>query len=306
MEQTLDEKTATNRIKKRNGFIALILSLFLPGLGQIYNGQAKKAFLFFSLFLILPLLFGQTRLITFFYGFITLFIIELILRVYVIIDSVKTARRLNEYVLKPFNTWYYHLLIATGMLAISIIFDTRTLLGIQTFKIPTTANNPILQAGDWAVADMRAYENKLPEYGDIVVYLMADGSYYNFRVVGRPKDLIEINNNVVSINGRKSGVNFIGEMVNENMPVLAFEERFPNGHTHVIYTFKQPYDSTKTNIKNIAVPTGYYFLLGDNRDNAVDSRYVGFIHKDQIEGQIIYSYWGAKGVKRMNVDFRGK
>ena len=90
------------------------------------------------------------------------------------------------------------------------------------------------------------------------------------------------------------------------MAVVEFEEELPNGHKHLIYKLKTPYDSTKTNIKNIVVPSDSYYLLGDNRDNAADSRYEGFISKDRIKGRIIYSYWGRTGTKRINIDFTDK
>ncbi len=48
MESTIDEQQATDTIKPRNAFVAFSLSLILPGLGQIYNGQQKKAILFFA------------------------------------------------------------------------------------------------------------------------------------------------------------------------------------------------------------------------------------------------------------------
>jgi signal peptidase I len=90
------------------------------------------------------------------------------------------------------------------------------------------------------------------------------------------------------------------------MPVVEFEEELPNGHKHLIYKFKQPYDSAKTNFKDIAVPSDSYYLLGDNRDNAADSRYEGFVSRDRIKGRIVYSYWGRTGTKRMNIDFTDK
>jgi len=156
------------------------------------------------------------------------------------------------------------------------------------------------------VADMRAYKNNEPNYGDIVVYSRPDGQIYTFRVVGRPNDNIELIDNIVSINGKPSKVKFIKETTNDEMPIVEFEEELPNGHKHLIYKFKQPYDSTMANIKNIVVPSNSYYLLGDNRDNAADSRYEGFISKDRIKGRIIYSYWGRTGTKRMNIDFTDK
>lgn len=306
MEQTTDEHPTTIPTKPRNGFIAFLLSLLLPGLGQVYNGQPKKAIIFFGLLLFFPLVFGLTRGSTFFYGLFSLLIIEIALRIYIIIDGVKNAKRQREYFLKPYNTWYYHLLIAIGMLAILMVYDTSTVLGIQTFKIPTTANNPTFQLGDRLVADMKAYKNNEPDYGDIVVYSRPDGQIYTFRVVGRPNDSIELIDNIVSINGKPSKATFIKETTNDEMQVLEFEEELPNGHKHLIYKFKVPYDSTKTNIKNIIVTSDSYYLLGDNRDNAADSRYEGFISKDRIKGRIIYSYWGRTGTKRMNIDFTDK
>ncbi|MEL6626184.1 MAG: signal peptidase I [Bacteroidota bacterium] len=205
--------------------------------------------------------------------------------------------------LKPYNTWYYHLLIAVGMIASLSIFDIGKVLGIQTFKIPTTSNHPTLQMGDQVVADMEAYQDHGPDYGDLVVYSRPDGQIYTFRVVGLPKDQLALTDNIVTINGQPSKATFIKETTQDGFPVLEFEEELPNGHKHLIYTFKQPLDSTKTHIKHIIVPSDRYYLLGDNRDNAADSRYEGVIHKDSIKGQIIYSYWG-QSMDRINVDFR--
>lgn len=306
MEQTMDEQPITIPTKPRNAFIAFLLSLLLPGLGQVYNGQPKKAIIFFVLFLLSPLIAGLTRGTTFFYGLLSLFVIELAFRIYIIVDGVKNAKRQKEYVSKPYNTWYYHILIAIGMLAIILVYDTSTVLGTQTFKIPSGSNNPTFQIGDWLVADMRAYKNNEPDYGDIVVYSRPDGQIYTFRVVGRPNDNIELIDNIVSINGKLSKATYIKETTNNQMPVVEYEEELPNGHKHLIYKSKTPYDSTKANVKNMVVPPNSYYLLGDNRDNAADSRYEGFINKDRIKGRIIYSYWGQTGTKRMNIDFTDK
>ena len=191
------------------------------------------------------------------------------------------------------------------MLAIFFVNDTSTVLGIQTFKIPTTSNNPTFQVGDWLVADMKAYRNNEPDYGDIVVYSRPDRQIYTFRIVGLPNDNIEIIDNIVTINDKPSKATFVKETLNDDIPVFEFEEEFPNGHKHSVYKFKQPYDSNMTNIKNIIVPPNSYYLLGDNRDNAADSRYEGFISRDRIKGRILYSYWG-RTTQRINIDFTDK
>jgi signal peptidase I len=306
MEQSTEEQPETISIKPRDGLIAFLLSLLFPGLGQVYNGQPKKAILFFSLLLIFPLVFGITRGTTFFYGLLSLVLIEIALRIYIIIDSVKNAKRQKEYIIKSYNTWYYYLLVAIGMFIILKVYDISTVLGTQTFKIPTNSNNPTIQVGDLLVADMRAYNNNEPDYGDIVAFSKPDGLIYNYRVVGRPNDKLELIDNIVTINGRPSTATFIKEVIEDEIPVAEFEEELPNGHKHLIYKFKHPYDSTKTNIKDIIVPPDSYYVLGDNRDNAADSRYGGFVKKDRIKGRIIYSFWGRAATKRMNIDFRDK
>lgn len=74
--------------------------------------------------------------------------------VYIIIDGIRYAKRQKDYVLKLYNTWYYHLLIALGMLTIVMLYDINAVLGIQAFKVPAASNNPTLQVGDLLVADL--------------------------------------------------------------------------------------------------------------------------------------------------------
>src|SRR5690606_2077813 len=113
------------------------------------------------------------------------------------------------------------------------------------------------------------------EYGDIVVFTASDGEMRTYRVVGLPNDKLELNNNIVTINGIQSRVTFVKDTTlnEEDIPVSEFIEEFPNGQKHSIYKFQLPYDDAKTTIKDIIVPAGHYYLLGDNRDNALDSRY---------------------------------
>ena len=305
MEKTLDEETLGPITKQRKAFIAFLLSLVLPGLGQVYNGQPKKAAVFFGLLIFFPLLFDLTSAAAFFYGLATLLFIEIVLRIYIIIDGVKNAKRQKEYILKSYNTWFYYLLIAVVMFAILWALDARSVLGMRTFELPSPSNNPTFQVGDWVVADMRAYKNKELAYGDMVVFNSSEGQIWTFRVIGLPNDKLELNDNIVTINGKPGKVTFIKDTMNDGVSVSEFIEELPNGHQHHIYKFKQPYDSTKTTIKDIVVPTGNYYLLGDNRDNAADSRYNGFIKRQDILGRIIYSYWG-KTSDRININFRDK
>ncbi len=304
MEHLLDENTIPP-IKPRSGWVAFSLSLLFPGLSQVYNGQPKKAVLLYGILLLFPFIFGLTRCTTTFYGLLSLFTIELITRVYITVDAIRHANKQKEYILKSYNTWYYYLLIVIGMVTISLLYNITDILGTQTFKIPTISGHPTIQEGDWVVADLRAYQNTSPDYGDIVVFTKPDGQIYTFRIVGLPNDNIEVKDNSVIINGNLAKTTFIRKTLSEGLPALEFEEELPNGHKHSIYKFETSLVGKKSTITNVLVPPNSYYLLGDNRDNAADSRYGGFVNENDINGQIVYSYWG-ESIDRINIDFRDK
>jgi signal peptidase I len=306
IEQNVEQQVVAPAVKPRNGFIAFVLSLLLPGLGQIYNGQFKKGIFIFVSILLVPFLFGITRGTTYFYGLLGFVVIAIAWRIYALVDAVRHARKQKGYVPKPYNTWYYHLLIAAGMFAVLMLYDQRAILGTQTFRIPTTSNNPTFQVGDCVVADLRTYDNSDPDYGHFVIFLRSDGQMYMFRVVGLPGDVLELNGNIVTVIGKTGGAKFIQEAMDDQFPAEELEEVLPNGHKHHLYRRKHPFDGTMANIENITVPPNSYFVLGDNRDNALDSRYEGFVSRERIKGRVIYSYWGSDGFTRMNINFKDK
>jgi signal peptidase I len=287
----------------RNPLIAFLFSLALPGLAQVYNGQIIKGILFFLFSILVPVLFGIFRAANTFYGFAILVTIELFFRIYVLIDGVVVAKRLKNFVPKPYNTWYYHLLIVLGVIVIFWFYDTRAVIGVQTNIIPSPANEPTIQIGDRVITDLHAYDNQQPSYGDIIVYTNDKGIQYGFRVAGLPNDTIDIEQHIVSINGKKSKTTFIEEAITDQYEVNEFEETFYNGQKHLIYKNKETIDTAVANMKNIIVPPNSYFVLGDNRDNASDSRYEGFVKRNQIIGRVVFSYWG-KSKDRINIDFR--
>jgi signal peptidase I len=303
----MKEKTQHTITKPRSGFIAFLLSLVTPGLGQIYNGQPKRGIVFFILLLSFPLVLGLIRLTTSFYGLVVLLVIYLIIHISVIVDAILQAKRQKDYQPKKYNTWYYLLFIAIGMLTVWWFYHTASVpvLGTQTFVIPTNSQLPTIQVGDYVVVDKQYYNNEKLDYGHIVVFQRPKGESWSFRIVGLPNDKLEIVDNMVTINGIPSKYMLIGETFFDGTPVTEFEEELPNGHRHRIYKYKQLNTSTKTTLKDIIVPSDNYYLLGDNRDDAKDSRYIGTVSRNKILGRVIYSFWG-QSTDRINIDFRDK
>ena len=179
-------------------------------------------------------------------------------------------------------------------------------MGVKSYNLPVTSNEPTIKIGDKIIADLKAYNDIKPNYGDIVIFQKKDSiNPWVYRIVALPNDKIEIQNNFLIINGEKCKTSFIKETKIQEFDVIEYEEELPNGHKHKIYTFKKPFEDNENYEHEIIIPKKSYYLMGDNRDNAMDSRYIGIIKEDEIKGKVVFSYWG-KTNDRINIDFRNK
>jgi signal peptidase I len=295
-----------NKSKPRNPILVFFLAFLFSGFGQVYNGQIKKGLIFLLITFIIPFILGFTRIGVFFHGFLTVIIIDLSFRIYVIYDAVKNAKKLKNYKLKSYNTWYYYLIIFIGIIIITCFYDYNSAVGVKSYKIPTSSNEPTLNVGDKVVGDLRAFNDIKPNYGDIVVFQKKDSlNPWVYRIVALPNDKLAIKNNFLIINGKKCKTSFIKETKSDEFDVNEYEEVLPNGHKHKIYTFKNLFDDNKNAVNEIIIPANCYYLIGDNRDYAMDSRYIGVIEREEIIAKVVFGYWG-KTNDRININFRDK
>lgn len=292
--------------KPRNRFVAFLLAVLFTGMGQIYNGQLKKGLLFFSIDITLPFEFGMIRTGTFFTGFMLVVVFDIGFKLYTIYDAVKTAGRLKSFTPKSYNTWYFHLLFIIGISTVVYFYDYTVVAGVKSFSVSSNAGEPTLQPGDRVIADLWAYHNAKPEYGDIAVFQKKDSLHpWIYRIVGLPNDRIAITDNFLTINGTKCAVRSLGATKSAGLDALEYEETLPNGHKHRILTFKAPNTIDKSNVPEFRIPNGSYFLMGDSRDNAMDSRYIGVIREEELVGKLSFVFWG-KEKNRINVDLTNK
>lgn len=213
---------------------------------------------------------------------------------------------LKNYILKPYNSWFYYLTIIIGIVTTTWFYDYNSIVGVKSYSIPTTSNEPTIKVGDKVVGDLNAFDETKPNYGDIVIFQKKDSlNPWIYRIVGLPNDKLKIENNFLVINGKKCKTSFIKETKSEVFDVNEYEEELPNGLKHKIYTFKKQFEENKNSITEINIPANSYFLIGDNRDNAMDSRYIGVITKEEILAKVVFGYWG-KTNDRINIDFRNK
>ena len=212
-------------------------------------------------------------------------------------------------------------IIKTVVFALLIAFVLRVLL-FQPFTIPSASMEPNLYEGDYIVVSKWSYgyskyssglpvnlplgEGRVfgrdPNRGDIVVFKLPRDNKTDYikRVIGLPGDTVQMIANKLYINGQPVQ----DAEVRSTQVVEAFgpqgatisRETLPNGKTFTTQDFGPGGDVDDTPL--YMIPAGHFFMMGDNRDNSVDSRYsretgVGLVPAENLVGkaQIIMFSW---------------
>lgn len=186
---------------------------------------------------------------------------------------------------------YAEALIVAVILALII----RTFV-VQAFKIPSESMLETLQVGDHLLAnkfvygikipftDKYIYEGADPKHGDIVIFKYPNDPSIDYikRVIGVPGDVIEVRDKQLYRNGT---------------PVKEAYIRFsdPDGR-----------EPLRDNYAPVTVPQGKYFVMGDNRDNSLDSRFWGFVDKNAIRAKAWRLYWSWGGLNDIRWSRIGK
>ena len=208
--------------------------------------------------------------------------------------------------------------IKTIFFALLIAFVLRVVL-FQPFTIPSASMEPNLYEGDYIVVSKWSYGYskhsipfsppifdgrilaRSPERGDTVVFKLPrdDRTDYIKRLIGLPGDRIQMVANVLHINGQpvRDVVVSGADVTNMyGMPIVRMRETLPGGKTITIQDFGPGNDLDDTPV--FEVPAGHYFMMGDNRDNSIDSRVeqsqgVGLVPEENLIGkaEIILFSW---------------
>ena len=182
---------------------------------------------------------------------------------------------------------------------ILLLFGTTTL--VQAFVIPTGSMEDTLLVGDHLLVDKLAFApggsvttNLLPysdvHRGDIIVFRYPIDIKQTFvkRVMGVAGDHIRLENKKVFLNGHLLNEPYV---VHKLDYIDSYRDNFPADPNTPLYPPAQV--MLEHNVKNgeVIVPPGYFFAMGDNRDQSLDSRYWGFVPRENIIGKPLIIYW---------------
>ena len=192
---------------------------------------------------------------------------------------------------KPLWREYGEALFVALILALVI----RTFV-VQAFKIPSESMVKTLLVGDHLLASKFSYGIKIPfthSYiykgddpvkGDIIIFEYPNDPSVDYikRIVGTPGDTIEVRNKQLFRNGE------------------AVKESF------VRFTEPDRIQPVRDNFGPVTVPADKYFVMGDNRDNSMDSRFWGFVDRSAIRAKAWRIYWSWGGLGDIRWDRIGK
>lgn len=182
---------------------------------------------------------------------------------------------------------------------IVLLFSATTL--VQGFVIPSGSMEDTLLTGDHVLVDKLAYASPGPiskyvlpyeqvKRGDIIVFRSPADLNMNLvkRCMGVPGDRIKLVNKQVRLNGRKLDEPYAAHTSGR---IDNYRDNFPAEPD--LQVSEGGRDMLEHHVENgeVVVPPGNYFAMGDNRDDSLDSRYWGFVPRDNIIGKPFLIYW---------------
>ncbi len=213
---------------------------------------------------------------------------------------------------------YFESFVVTIVLA---LFGTTFV--VQAFKIPTPSMEDNLLVGDHLLVNKFVYGHPggwlkplLPfqrvRHGDVIVFRYPEdpSKHYVKRAIGLPGDRIRMQNQRLYRNGKLVAEPYVFHKrpgrndveIRDTFPLSEDQiNRFADYNQardiHLAYRYFKEF----TDGRDVVVPPGRYFAMGDNRDNSADSRYWGFVPRKNIVGRAFIIYWSFETGPRQHL-----
>ncbi|MFM9961931.1 MAG: signal peptidase I [Planctomycetaceae bacterium] len=273
-ETTQRHETSHARIP----WLASSMSMCWPGLGQIYCGRVGRGLIQLGLFGLFGPSMGTFLIATMIPSLVLfggcLWGVLVIVAYWSAVDAKRIAKspECQDYSLRDYNrpAVYVFLMLPSIPYALMLAFLLRASV-LEAFVIPTSSMAPTLIPGDRILTNKLGISTRTIHRGDVIVFRNPENRRQTFvkRIVGLPGDTVEVTERELLINGEVQ--HRLSESATPNQP---------------------PKVSKQT------VPTGSYFVMGDNRDLSRDSRNFGFLSHGEITGVVTYLYWPSKSWSR--------
>ena len=207
--------------------------------------------------------------------------------------------------------------LSLGLLVLAICAFKSTF--VMNYTVPTGSMKPTIEPGDKLIVNKMAYDFRIPftkirlfeygtpERGDVIVFECPYDKSITFvkRLVGKPGDLLEVQNGFVKINGEPLKISVQDQ--SEIIRILYDGGTYTETLGDKSYTVRRVPVRMNIPAVSVRIPEGHYFAMGDNRDESADSRSWGFVPKENIWGKAKFVYfsfeWPTFRWERIGISF---
>ena len=190
--------------------------------------------------------------------------------------------------------------------SVAVFLVTRALV-VEMYKIPTPSMQSTLMVGDFLVVNKMVFgpeipftHLRLPAYrqpgrGDVIVFKWPSDRSINFvkRVVGVAGDTLLMHHGLLQRNGVALSESYVTHSA-ADADMSADEFRWQRDYLVKSAQARESYWPSRNNWGPIVVPPHDLFVLGDNRDNSLDSRYWGFVPDSLVRGRPMFVYFSYR------------
>jgi signal peptidase I len=265
-----------------------LLSLVVPGLGQVYAGAWGLGVALYVVAIAIDFSsLAFTRLVPPTPGALSAVATGLLIfRSAVAIDAVRRVRSRPMTAPRPWyrSTWLAAVVMIAIGIGVQLAREDSYSPGWRSFHVASGSNMPTLLTTDYVMVDT-SRSGVVPAYGDMIVFRHPRDPKVDYikRVVGLPGDRVQLRSGTLYLNDKAVPREPQGEQ---------YRETLPNGRSYMILETPQ---SASASTEEFKVPADSLFVLGDNRGNSLDSRHkeVGYVPVANVVGPVRTIYWST-------------